>query len=274
MRFARTAGLLLAILALVRCGAPVREVAAARAEPPVLAEVAVAPAARAVVDPDEIDFGIPVPTEEIPGAEVIRNLVLGAQPVGCGYPPYFIEYERVLLKLGARAFRGYEVILADPKSEYREVYQVCRMVIAVQADRRRFVPLALARLATPQTVCSFNSRTQQMWSHISLEQRAERLAYYNEWVRTELVAMLGAIGDEREAPAVARHLTDGERRVRTTAATALVKLGTHAELDLFNARLKPGGPALAADELQHLTQCRDALAKRLKEHPVPKTLTN
>ncbi len=69
-------------------------------------------------------------------------------------------------------------------------------------------------------------------------------------------------------------MSDDADSVRYATADALVKIGGPRELEALTACLKPGDPRRDANELQYLTERRDELATRLKEHSVPKTLTN
>jgi hypothetical protein len=87
MRFARAAGVLVVVLALVRCGAPVRETPTAptaRAEPRA-AEVAIAPAPRAVAEKNVRAVApAPVAVVDIPHLDEVRSAVHSLGRPGCG----------------------------------------------------------------------------------------------------------------------------------------------------------------------------------------------
>lgn len=191
----------------------------------------------------------------------------------CGFD-VVAPYQEELLQLGERAFPIYEAILADPKSDDRQVFLTCKAIERVRVDRRQFIPLAVKRLTAEDAMYVPEEGHQRHDVKVRLARRVYDLLNERAWARCTVIRLISEIGDEREATVIAPFLTNGADSVRYAAARAVMIIGTHRELDALNACLKEVEPRRTADELKHVTECRDALAKRLKEHPVPKNLTN
>ncbi len=189
----------------------------------------------------------------------------------CGFD-VVAPYQEKLLQHGEKAFPVYEAILADPDTDERMVSLTCAAIERIKVDRRRFVPLLVKRITAGDAmyVPEWQFRAQVD----SREEQARQRSRMESHTRDELANLLVEIGDERDAAALAPYLIHQSESLRRVAARVLCAFGNHSHLDTMNMLLKHAIDRAGADELQHLTQCRDALAKRLKEHPVPRTLTN
>lgn len=253
MRFARTAGLLLAILALVRCGAPVREAPPARAEPRAV-EVALAPAPRAV--DRSTTSTTETPSFVISIEKQVRELVSSLAGPHCGISHAMAHSLCVpeLLALGASAYPIYERILTDPNSTAGEVTGVCVMLDDLGDDARQFAPFIVRRLAAPD---EFLPR--------------EPARNEGKWDRTRifLVQSLSYAGDERHAWVLVPLLNDESSVVKSHAARALTQLGGPRELDALTGWLALQNPNLRL--VADLRKARDAREQQLRARPARRT---
>lgn len=202
--------------------------------------------------------------------EEVRELVR-CSGKHCGFD-VVAPYQEKLLQHGEKAFPVYEAILADPDTDKRMVSLTCAAIERIKVDRRRFVPLLVKRItaADAMYVPEWQFRAQVD----SREEQARHRNRQESHTRDELANLLVEIGDERDAAALAPYLLHQSESLRRVAARVLCAFGNHSHLDAMNLLLKHGLHGPGADELRDLVLCRDQLAKRLKEHPVPRTLTN
>jgi hypothetical protein len=226
----------------------------------------------------------PVANHDYLGAESLRK-ELDWWPGCCGN--VVVHSQGYLIGLGERAFPAYDVILADPKSKPDHVEAVCGILTEVEADRRRFVPLAVLRVTAPDALVCFeaiehaatDSRPQLRLHNLSSGFEigmayANRITHHRESVLESAIMLLGAIGDDRDASVLVPCLSNDRGEVRHAAADALAKIGGWQELKAMDAVLKVDDPRRDANEVQHLKACRDKLEVRLKANPIPKHLTN
>jgi hypothetical protein len=206
-------------------------------------------------------------------------------PGCCGH--VVVWSQAYLLDLGERAFPAYDVILADLKSKPAHVEAVCLILAEVEADRRRFVPLAVRRLTDPNAGISPKPLAHTLaqprpyyWSvgltipPAVINECTRMMLNNREDVRDSVIELLGAIGDERDANVLVPFLSHNRAALRSVAAKALAKIGGWHELEAMKACVKASNVRRDANELRHLQECRDKLEARLKANPIPKHLTN
>ena len=226
----------------------------------------------------------PVAKRDYVSVESVRK-ELDWPPGCCGH--VVVWSQAYLLDLGERAFPAYDIILADPKSKPDHVGIVCGILTEVEADRRRFVPLAVRRITEPDAGVSPEALSHTLarpqpdsWSKgqstapAVIWEWTRMLIDTREAVRESAIELLGAIGDERDANVLVPLLSNERVAIRYAAAEALAKIGGWPELEAMNACLKAGNVQRDANELQHFKERRDKLAVRVKANPIPKYLTN
>ncbi len=251
MRFARTAGLLLAVLVLVRCGAPVRE--APSAKPPVAVEVAIAPAPRAVVRAVVSNRELVGPLPQ-PHGERVRLLLEVLGPNFCLSPETMRvrdECTAELVGLGASVQPVMREILADPHSTVSEVIGVCTMLDHVR-EPRQFAQLIVRRLAAPNLLLARDADSGN-----------------TDIVRTTLIEYLSDTGDERHAWVLVPLLNDESSVVKSHAAKALAQIGGPRELDALSDWLALQNPNLRF--VADLRKARDAREQQLRALPARRT---
>jgi hypothetical protein len=227
----------------------------------------------------------PTAERDIPSVQTMTRMLRSATK-HCGFDQTE-EAEAAVVALGDRAFPAYEAILADPKSDDRLIRSTFRFIARVDADRRRFVPLVVRRLApntvvNPQIVQSvivnqivYRSAVPEPATFLQIASACgERIADENYVTRYHAARLLGEIGDEREAATLRPLLTDYNGSVRYGAADALAKVGGKRDLDAMNAWLNAADPRKDASEQQYITKRRDELKARLKANPFGKATSN
>ena len=193
---------------------------------------------------------------------VVGFLLAIAAGVGCGEPPppppvappapdpafanrvleirgklnnfEFHETAPEMIGWGESAFPMYEVILADPDTKPAQVARAFIVIRQVKADRRRFLEIAVSRLADPARA-----------------------------VRGEAVRLLGEIGSEQDTPPVVALLSDHEELVCFAAAKALAAIGGKRDVAAMDVWLRSGNHRDWPKYLAHVKRCRDDLEVRL-----------
>jgi len=244
--------------------------------------VAVACCAEEIPQPPAVPE--PVANRDLPSVEEVRHLISGCVS-GCGYT--ISRNVSRLARLGERAFPAYDTILADPESEPDHVTMACCLIRSVQADRRRFVPIAVRRVTdpgagiSPEALALSLARPRQYYQPRGqttvpavIGKCVHMLINTRESVRESAIKLLGEIGDDRDANALVPCLSSDRGEVRHAAADSLAKIGGWRELKAMDAVLKLDDPRRDANEVRHFKKCRDALDTRLKANPIPKYLTN
>lgn len=150
------------------------------------------------------------------------------------------EDYKTLVRMGTAAFPAFEVIVTDPKSDPLHVARAFGVLIAVDADRRRFIEPAVERLTDPDTS-----------------------------VRLGAAGLLCRVGSEADRLLVLPLLDDHDVIVRTGVAKDLAAGGgkrTLRALDvwLWVAEVRDH---VDPDHFVWVREQRDALAKRLKAAP-------
>jgi hypothetical protein len=278
----RTAGTLLALLLLVRCGAPGHPVrapegvtlAADDSTPAPVPEVAQAPRPSSVEE-------VPAPVAraeaeaEVPHLKEVRGLVhyLGMPKCGSnllldemgqllpGQEPYQVK---ALRELGEVVHAAYEVIWADPKSTWTEIAGVGIALSYTPAEPRRFVPFAIRRLTAPDALVPVDPEPRDG----PTEFQAERLAWNRAFVREQAMHLLADNGDERDAWVLVPFLSGDNWKLRRAAAEVLAVIGGQKELDALNAWLAlqhPNDP-----RVPKFRKLRDEFDARLKAKSMPR----
>jgi HEAT repeat protein len=147
-----------------------------------------------------------------------------------------IEAFQELDALGEKAFPAYERILADPQASAHEVTGIFGVLLAVKADRSRFV-----------------------------EPAAKRLTETERGVRWCAVRLLGQIGSRKDSPPIVALLWDEDITIVRAAAEALAVIGGDRELTALDIWLKSGNHRTIVDLRRTVQQCRDALQRKVEE---------
>jgi hypothetical protein len=199
----------------------------------------------AVLQGDERGKGVSPPNEaKIPDSPAEPVKVVAALLNGIE----FKEQRQTLIKMGERAFPAFEAILADPESDPGHVARIFVVLMAVDADRRRFLDPTVMRLADP-----------------------------NDDVRSRAVRLLALIGSEKEAPSVVALLSDKEWTNAIAAAKTLAAIGDRRAVAAMDVWLKASGRQADRTEdadaelREYVAKYRDELKQRLdraeKEKP-------
>jgi HEAT repeat protein len=144
---------------------------------------------------------------------------------------------RYYYQAGERAYPAYEVILSDPASNPRLVYQILvNLATQDKADRSRFRPVLRKRLTDPES-----------------------------FVRYWAVAAVGQIGTRDDLPALAAFLASDDRQTVKMAAAAIAHIGGEAALTVLDVWLLTGRDRNDADLRKHVTERRDDLKQRLEK---------
>ncbi len=165
-----------------------------------------------------------------PTVEHVREILRGFERAD--------KVDKRLIEFGPRAFPAYEAIIADPKSESREIVLLFGAVGDIKADRKQFLDLAAARL---------NDSSSN--------------------VRRAALLLLNEIGSDRDTSPIVALLSDEDKLVRRTAAKTLSRIGGKRDLVAMDIWLKTGNYQGEVQHLQHVKDCRSALEKRLKADP-------
>jgi HEAT repeat protein len=172
---------------------------------------------------------------------------------GCGALRFVGEVsanEMTIVRWGARAFSAYEELLADPATDVWDVVGVCDALHMVNADRRRFIPLLVQRLAAPDALvrpgvtCDFGK-----------ELDAEAAHHIRRCVREAAIELLAVIGSERETPFIRPYLYDDDFAVQYAVLRALERIGGKADLDAVNAWLCDPRPRRPEEFVRRVRKC-------------------
>jgi hypothetical protein len=231
MRRIRTAGLLLALLLLVRCGVSLRQPVSSPASEVDVVRWALAPAPRSDVEAAPASVPTANSPQPISHQERVRQLVASLDGGFCKSPKQRQIQEQSLSKLlplGASAYPIYEAILADPNSTISELLGLYELLGHLGEDRRQFAPFVARRLGDPDELmpCAprWNDGTRCL-------------------VRTFLIEMLADIGNERHAWALLPSMNDNnDENMQFRAVKALAKIGGKRELDALTAWLALQNP--------------------------------
>jgi hypothetical protein len=226
---------------------------------------------------------LPEPEPRYLSAEKVRELIYQERQAKqrCGFDSD--EWTASMFRLGDRAFPGYEAILADPQSDAQDIHLVYRFIFYSEADRLRFGPILVRRLADSDAMLPAHVFVRGMvrdglyWNHgpavdpATLAGRVIRcaleLSLERNRVRLRVIALLGAIGYERGADLVATYLRHEESDFRLVSAWALSRIGTMSHLNSLDECLKADEPRRDLQERLKVKECRDELEKRLKSNP-------
>ena len=243
MRPLRTAGTLLALLALVRCGGLALPGHAPEGEPPTVrvSEPVPSPVQKAPVIAPVVRAPVPTPESEVPYPESVRELVrsLGTPTCGCGrwilidetgqpLPNQDPREVKVLRLWGETAYADYDAILTDPESQLEEIWGTCSVIRDLPGDRRRFVPELLLRLATPDALVPGDG---------TMDDTRRR-------IRERVIETLSDLGDERDAVVLVRVMRAYDLESAFAAAKALTQIGGQRELDEVIAWVASHDPRL------------------------------
>lgn len=260
------------LVLLVRCGSVEHPASPASAPAPVAmpraAEVAVAPAPRAVV---RVSAPNPVAVAEIPHLDEVRGLVSRGGP-GCGgqkvlgddgkpLPGQESSEVKRLRALGDAVHPAFAAIIVDPKSTLWELFGVSSALADKPGKHRQYVPLAVQRLTAVDALMPVETEPFDGTD----EFQARRLLSTRNMVREWAIELIADHGDERDAAHLLLLLRSEDWSVRRTAADALVRIGGQPELDGMDAWLETQNP------IHPLTitikKRRDALETRLRTLP-------
>ena len=174
-------------------------------------------------------FGPPAAAQEpaAPPPQSVRALLRDKE---------FIPDLQELIRMGERAFPELERILQDPAVDSMEIRRIFAVVSAVQADRRRFIEPAVARLADRDVA-----------------------------VRLSAVILLGRIGSRSDASPIVALLWDENVVVVNAAAKALSVIGGERELTALDIWIKSGNHRERIGFRQDVQQLRDALQRRVED---------
>lgn len=162
---------------------------------------------------------------EVPDVEEVRRLLHWEGP---------LSGPRPLIGLGQKVFPALESILADPKSKPGDVARAFGLLNTMEMDRRRFLELAVGRLADPSSS-----------------------------VRWAALGLLKQIGTERDCAPVVVLLFDQDIAIRRSAAETLGVIGGKRELAVMDVWLRIGDHRSDGDLVRRVQEQRDLLKKRL-----------
>lgn len=178
--------------------------------------------------------------DDIPNDRAIRLMLTAIE---------FKDERKLLVQYGEKLFPSFERILADRDANSTELTRLFIVLLAVKADRSRFLESAVAKLTDS-----------------------------DKSIRNVAVSLLGDIGSELDTAPIVALLSDEEFTVGVAAAKTLSKIGGARELAALNVWLTVTKPENYSKEWQgsyeslrkNVTKSRDALKERLDKEKAPK----
>ena len=178
--------------------------------------------------------------DDIPNDRAIRLMLTAIE---------FKDERKLLVQHGEKIFPSFERILADRDANSTELTRLFIVLLAVKADRSRFLESAVAKLS-----------------------------HSDKSVRRVAVSFLGEIGSERDTAPIVALLADEEFTVGVAAAKTLSTIGGPRELAALNIWLTVTKPENYSKEWQgsyeslrkNVIKSRDALKERLDKEKAQK----
>ncbi len=178
--------------------------------------------------------------DDIPNDRAIRLMLTAIE---------FKDERKLLVQHGEKLFPSFERILADRDANPTELTRLFIVLLAVKADRSRF-----------------------------LESTVAKLSHSDKSIRNVAVSLLGDIGSELDTAPIVALLADEEFTVGVAAAKAISTIGGPRELAALNIWLIVTKPENYSKEWQgsyeslrkNVTKSRDALKARLDKEKVQK----